>query len=164
MACQLPRRSRFFCAGQAGFTLIEMMTVTTIIAVGTALAIPTYTQWNAQYQLKQATTEVNSELSLSRMAAMNRNTTVTVALAVVGGRVTVTFTDGSGAQVIPPHTMLNLVTGVGGGPIQFNSLGLRVGGGAGNQIITLTNSQGLTYSIRVTPAGRVGWCPQPSCP
>ena len=140
------------------------MTVAAIITIGTAMAVPSYQQWIARYQLKQATTELNSELSLSRMAAMNRNTTVTVSLAVATGKVTATITDGTGAQVMPPATMQNQVTGVAGGPIVFNSLGLRVGGGAGNQTVTVTNNNGLTYSIRVTPAGKVNWCPQATCP
>ena len=140
------------------------MTVAAIITIGAALAVPSYQQWISRYQLKQATTEIHSELSLSRMAAMNRNTTVTAALAVVGGRVTATFTDGNGAQVMPPATMQNQVTLVAGGPVQFNSFGLRVGGGAVNQTVTITNSQGLTYSIAVTPAGKVSWCPKATCP
>lgn len=164
MVCLSPRRSKSSLRAQAGFTLVELMTVAAIITIGTALAVPSYQQWIARYQLKQATTEVNSELSLSRMAAMSRNTTVTVSLALLSGKVTATFTDGSGAQVMNPHTMGNRVTAVGGGPVVFNSLGLRVGGGVGNQAVTLTNNQGMTYSIRITPAGKVNWCPQAICP
>src|SRR6059036_1523052 len=160
MFCLSPRRSESGWRADAGFTLVELMTVAAIITIGTAMAVPSYQQWIARYQLKQATTEINSELSLSRMAAMNRNTTVTVSLAVASGKVTATITDGTGAQVMPPATMQNKVTGVSGGPIVFNSLGLRVGGGAGNQTVTITNNNGLTYSIRVTPAGKVNWCPQ----
>ena len=158
------KRSKSRWSAEAGFTLVELMTVAAIITIGTALAVPSYQQWIARYQVKQAATEINSELSLSRMAAMNRNTTVTVALSMVGGRVTATFTDGTGAQVIPPHVMMNQVTAVGGGPVVFNSLGLRVGGGAVNQTVTVTNNQNLTYSIRITPAGKVSWCPQATCP
>lgn len=158
------KRSKSRWSAEAGFTLMELMTVAAIITIGTALAVPSYQQWIARYQLKQAATEINSGLSLSRMAAMNRNTTVAVALAVVGGKVTATFTDGAGAQVMPPATMQHQVTGVAGGPVQFNSLGLRVGGGAGNQTVTVTNIQGLIYSVRITPAGKVNWCPQAACP
>jgi len=158
------KKSKSRWSAEAGFTLVELMTVAAVITIGTALAVPNYLQWIARYQLKQASTEISSDLSLSRMAAMNRNTNVIVALAVTGGRVTATFTDGAGAQVMPPATMPNRVTGVAGGPVVFNSLGLRVGGGAGNQTVTVTNSQNLTYSIRITPAGKMNWCPQAACP
>lgn len=156
--CASPR------APQAGYTIGELMVVTAIIAFAVAVAVPNYTRWNTTAQLKQAATELNSELNLARLSAMNRNRSVTVTLALVNNTVTATFIDGGGAQVMPPHTMLALVTGFTGGPITFSSLGVRVGGGAGNQIITLTNSQALTYSIAVTPAGKSTWCPQATCP
>ena len=140
------------------------MVIVGIIALGTALAVPNYVRWNATAQLKQATTEVQGELNLARLSAMNRNRSVTVTATIVNNRVTVTFIDGSGAQVMPPHTMLGLVTGVTGGPIVFSSLGVRVGGGAGNQLITMTNSQALTYSIAVTPTGKSTWCANATCP
>ena len=149
---------------QAGFTITELMVIVGIIALATALAVPNYSRWNTTSQLKQAATELQGELNLARLAAMNRNRSVTVTAAIVNGRVTATFIDGSGAQVMPPHTMLPLVNGVTGGPITFGSLGIRVGGGAGNQLITLTNTQALTYSIAVTPAGKSTWCPRATCP
>jgi prepilin-type N-terminal cleavage/methylation domain-containing protein len=149
---------------QAGFTILELMVVLGIIAFAVAIAFPNYVRWNSTSQLKQATTELHGELTLARLSAMNRNRQVNVAVAIVNGRVRATFIDGSGAQVMPPHTMLPLVTGVTGGPITFSSLGVRVGGGAGNQLITMTNNQALIYSIAVTPAGKSTWCPRATCP
>lgn len=141
-----------------------MMTVITIIGIGAALAVPSYTQWNARYQLRQAVTEINTQLALARLAAMNRNMAVTVTVSAVGGKVTVTTTDVSGAQVLPTQAMMVHVTNVAGGPVQFNSLGLRSGGGAGNQTLKVTNTQGLTYSIKITPGGKATWCASPTCP
>lgn len=140
------------------------MLVVVIISLVSWLALPGYLQWNARSQLKQAATELQGELNLARLAAMNRNRSVTVTAGIVNGRVQATFIDGNGVQVMPAHSMLTLVTGVTGGPVTFNSLGVRVGGGAGNQLITLTNTQGLTYSIAITPAGKSTWCLQATCP
>ena len=151
-------------APQAGFTIVELMVIVGIIAISTVIAVPNYIRWNSTAQLKQATTELQGELNLARLSAMNRNRSVTVTAAILNNRVTATFIDGSGAQVMPTHTMLALVTGVTGGPITFSSLGVRVGGGAGNQLITLTNNQALIYSIAVTPAGKSTWCPRATCP
>lgn len=147
---------------QDGFTLLEVVTVAAIIGIGAALAVPQFGRWNSDHQLQQAATEVQTQLTLARLAAMNRNRPVTVTFALVGGRVTISAVDSTGTQALPPATMLTHVTGVTGGPVQFNSLGLRAGGGGGNQAITVTNNVGTTYSVRVTPAGKSIWCPTPT--
>lgn len=157
---------------EAGVTLIELMAVVAIVALGTAFAVPNYIAWNTRNQLKQAVTELYGNLNLARMSAMNRNTTVTVQLAsgVVDpddGRpkVTATFTDAGGVTVIQPQRMKTEITAFGGAAVvQFSSRGLRVGGGVGNQTITLTNSKGLSYEIQVTAAGKARWCPASPCP
>ncbi|MGQ0810016.1 MAG: pilus assembly FimT family protein [Nitrospiraceae bacterium] len=155
--------------GQSGFTLVEVMVVTGIIAIGSMLAMPAYTQWNARYQLRQATTELVSNLTLARMAAMNRNTPVNVALAVIAcppatsncGHISVTSGALPAATIMPRE-----ITGFAGGPVQFSPLGLLVGGGA-NQLVALqaqTNTGLMTYSAVVTPAGKVNWCAKGTCP
>ena len=144
-----------------GFSLIEVMTVVVIIAIGVTLAVPNYTQWNSRYQLKEAATDVTSQLAFARIAAMNRNTLVNVSLATAGTNVTVSVNDSTGAAVLPSETLMTHVAGFTGGPVTFTSLGLRSGGGAGNQQLTLSNDLGLTYSIKITPSGKATWCAAP---
>jgi len=144
---------------ERGFTLPEVITVVVIIIVAAVLAIPSYMSWYARSQLKQALTELHSNLNVARMSAMNRNSTVTVTLAMVSGRVTASF-----GGVLPPQVMSSGVTGFAGGPVQFSSLGTRVGGGAANQTITLNNITGVTFEIQVTPAGKARWCTTSPCP
>lgn len=151
------------CASEAGATLIELSVVVAIVIIVTTLAVPAYQEWTARAELRQATTEVNGALALARVAAMNQNALTTVTVAVVGGRVQVTAV-GAGRTLHQPVPMGGAVTGFAGGPVQFSSLGLRVGGGVGNQLITLTNNRGVTYSVLVTPGGKVSWCPQAACP
>jgi prepilin-type N-terminal cleavage/methylation domain-containing protein len=76
---------------QCGFTLIEVMIAVAIVGILAMVAVPNYLQWNARYQLKQATTELAGSLNLARMAAMNRNLAVTATVALVSGRVNVDF-------------------------------------------------------------------------
>ncbi len=143
---------------QRGFTLIEVMIAVAIVGILAMVAVPNYLQWNARYQLKQATTELAGSLSLARMAAMNRNLAVTVTLALVSGRVNVGF-GGALAPIVLPQT----VVGFTGGPtIQFTQQGLS--GSAADVPLTLTSQQGTTYSMVVTPAGKVNWCAKMTCP
>jgi Tfp pilus assembly protein FimT len=164
--------------GEAGVTLPELMVVLGIIIVATTLALPNYVAWNAKTKLKQATTELHSNLNLARMLAMNRNTTVTVTLGLVGGKVTATATDPGSTSanclgdskrcLMPIQVMPTEVTAVsadiGGVPqtpilVRFTSLGLLTGVGTNNQTLTFTNSYGLTYQVQVTPGGKARWCP-----
>jgi len=147
-----------FIRHQKGFTLIEVMIAVAIVGILAMVAVPNYLQWNARYQLKQATTELAGSLSLARMAAMNRNLAVTATLALVSGRVNVDF-GGALAPIVLPQT----VVGFTGGPtIQFTQQGLS--GAAANVPVMLTSQQGTTYSVVVTPAGKVNWCAHATCP
>lgn len=74
-----------------GFTLIEMALVGAIVGITTMIAIPSFTQWKARYQMKQAATELAGNMNLARAAAMSRGTGITVTTAVTSGRATVTF-------------------------------------------------------------------------
>lgn len=143
---------------QRAFTLIEVMIAVAIVGILVMVAIPNYTQWNARYQLKQGTTELAGSLNLARMAAMNRNLAVTVTLALVSGKVNVDF-GGALAPILLPQSIIAFT---GGPTIQFTQQGLS--GTAASQTVTLVSQQGTTYSVVVTPAGKVNWCAKTTCP
>jgi len=142
-----------------GFTLVEVMTVSAVVSILTMVAVPAYQQWNSRYQLRQATEAVAGNLKLARMAAMSRGSNVVVTLAVVGGRGTV-----STGGVFPAVTLADGVTGLTATTVTFSQLGLRVGGGAGNQLVQLTSKSGTVYSVVVTPSGKINACKAASCP
>jgi type II secretion system protein H len=158
--CRLGRKPR-----EGGFTLIELMIVVAIIGLTSALAVPSYIDWHARYQLRQAATEIQNQLSMARISAMSRNSVVSVSLVLSGGKVQVSAGDASGASVIPLVQMMDSVTGLSPAPttVAFSPLGIRSGGGAGNLLISISNNRGLSYSVRVTPRGRVNWCPAATC-
>lgn len=143
---------------QRGFTLIEVMIAVSIVGILAMVAVPSYLQWNSRYQLKQGTTELAGSLNLARMAAMNRNLAVTATLGLVSGKVSVDF-GGALAPILLPQT---IVAFTGGPTIQFTQQGLS--GSAANQTLTLVSQQGTTYSVIVTPAGKVNWCAKITCP
>jgi len=146
---------------------LETLIVGAILGLATTIAIPSYMSWNARYQLRQAGTEIQNKLTLARMVAMNRNVVVNVNLSVVGGLVQITTVEAaSGATVFPSTQMMGQVTGLTPAPttVAFSPLGIRSGGGAGNQQIVLTNTRGQSYSLRVTPRGKADFCAAATCP
>ena len=151
---------------EGGFTLIEIMIVIAIIGLTSALAVPNYIEWNAKQQLRQAATEIQNQLSLARISAMSRNSVVNVSFVVSGGKVQFSAGDASGVSVIPATQMMSTVTGLNPAPtaVAFSPLGIRSGGGTGNQQIMISDNKGLSYSVRVTPRGKVSWCPAATCP
>jgi Tfp pilus assembly protein FimT len=141
------------------------MIVVGIIGIAVVIATPNYLEWNARYQLRQAATEIQSQLVLARLVAMNRNSPVSVTLAVSAGRVQFSAVDASLSQVIQPIQMMSSVTGLNPAPasVAFSPLGTRSGGGTANQLIVISNNWGLSYSVQITPRGKVKWCAAPMC-
>lgn len=155
-----------FVRAHNGFTLLEMMIVTAILGLTSAIAIPNYVEWHAKYQLRQAVTEIQTQLSIARISAMSRNSVVNVSLVLNGGKVQISAGDASGVSVIPATQMMSAVTGLNPAPttVAFSPLGTRSGGGPTNQQIMISNNRGLSYTVRVTPRGKVTWCPAAICP
>lgn len=146
------------CSSEAGFSLLELMIVVAIVGVAVMLALPDMLRSSAQSRLKQQAQELRTNMSMARMAAVNRNTTVTVSMAIVGGVVEASF-----GGILPVQRMHPEIKSFGGPTqIRFNSYGM-LAGVATNQTITLTNSQGVTQAVQVTPGGKVRWCQTATC-
>jgi prepilin-type N-terminal cleavage/methylation domain-containing protein len=165
-----------------GFTLIEIMIAVAILGIASAIAVPSYIQWIARSQLRQAASELQSNLVQSRMVAKNRNTAMTATFmkaadgtynATFGGGFAPIFfpssvTGGSliqfNPQILPLPPQIAIIDfaasapGTTLGTIQFNQQGLRVVGGVLNQAVTLQSADGTTYSVVVAPSGKVNWC------
>lgn len=147
---------------QGGFTLVELMIAVAIITVGAALALPGFMQWHARTQLRQVTSEIVSQLTMARMAAMSRNRSVDVTIQETSGVVNMSaMTSVASATVIPAKSFMTSVNGVAGGPVtvSFSSLGTRSSAGTGMQSFGICNSMGVQYSVQVALSGRVNWLP-----
>ena len=153
-----------------GFTLIELMVTVAILTVAVGLAVPEFLRWHVQSQLRQATTEIATQLMLARMAAMNRNRSVDVTVQSSGGAVHISaVAPASGAAVIKDASFPTRVTAVVGSPVtvSFSSLGMRTTGGTGTQTIGVCDTYRRQYSVSIIPSGKVNWSINPSgtaCP
>jgi prepilin-type N-terminal cleavage/methylation domain-containing protein len=161
---------QIFRARQAGFTLVELMIAVAILAIGVSLAIPDFLRWYTQSQLRQATSEIATQLILARMAGMNRNRAVDVTVQTSGGAVHISaVSSSSGVAVINDKSFPSRVTSIVGSPVtvSFSSLGLRTTGGTGVQSIGVCDTYGRQYSVTIIPAGKVNWSVNPGgtpCP
>lgn len=153
---------------EAGYTLTEMMIAVAVITIAVGLAVPHYSEWQAQSQLRQATSEVATQLTLARMAAMNRNRSVDVTMQNSGNTTHVSAVASSGASVLDEVLQSKGVSLVGSPiTVSFSSMGLRTSGGTGITTIGMCNSYRLQYSITIVPVGKVNWSTAPSattCP
>ena len=74
--------------GHGGVTLVELLVVLSIVAIGTTLAAPSFAQMMANYRVRSAAQAALDGLNFARTEALRRNTAVSFAL-----------TSGSGWQV-----------------------------------------------------------------
>lgn len=174
-------------AGEQGYSLLEIIVVVSMISAIAAMAIGSYRTAVPQSRLREATTELHSTFGLARILAMSNNATVTVKLSgasqsgspnitLTGSysnpiRVTLTRTIAGAESTIQSNPITGEIASLTVTPglndsgfkpwVRFNSMGMRVG--TGDQIITLTNTQGRIYSVNVSPGGKAKYCMAPSC-
>src|SRR5437868_13404677 len=98
---KIERHKTRLASSETGFTLIEMLIVVAIMGIAVLIALPNYLVWESRSELRQAVTEVQNQLLLARMAALSRNTPVTVAISIVNGAVLTTTTNAAtGVQML----------------------------------------------------------------
>ena len=150
--------------GERGFTLVEVMVACAIIGIATTLAVPNFIEWQTRNKLRQATSEVATQLTLARMVAMNQNRGVNVTVTNVGDSVNISGVTSSASVSVLNEVVASKGITVNGNPItvSFSSMGLRTSGGASITTIGICNAQKLQYSVTVIPAGKVNWSTTPS--
>lgn len=73
-------------SNKRGVTLLELLVVFAIIAIGALLAVPNMGPWIANYRLRTATRDITSTLRVAQMRAVSNNTSYQV--LIVGGSYT----------------------------------------------------------------------------
>lgn len=155
----LPRRARCARPGGAraarGFTLVELMTVVSILAVMLGVIAPSFGPILAAQQAKALTYDLTGDLMLARNEALKRNVTVSVARGGAG------WEQGWTVATLATNEMLSRRNGVSqavvmtGAPasIRFDPNG-RVSLPLGTVRITISGGQSYRC-VELDPSGRV---------
>jgi Tfp pilus assembly protein FimT len=148
-----------------------LMIAVGIIAIAAAIATPGYLRWLSKSQLRQAATEIATQMTLARMSGMNQNRSVDVTVQNTGGQIHISAVTSSGSTpgtlVIKDKAFTSGVLSVLVSPVtvSFSSLGLRTSGGTGLQTIGVCDRYKRQYAVTIIPSGKVNWSENAtSCP
>ena len=147
---------------QRGFTTTELMIVVAIMAVLTAIAVPSMRTMIQTQRVRTASFDLNAGLSLARSEAIKRNSTVTMTPGASGWVDGWTVTD-SGGNMVGKQDKWTQVAVAGPGTVSFNGMGRLVGPATQFQLSSdeLANDKWrcLKLDISGRPMSIVGGCP-----
>lgn len=138
---------------QRGVTLIELIIVIVIIAIGATLLTPGISSWIHHYRLRSATREIASVMRIAQMKAISNNLTYQVVFDPPNRSYILQYDTGGGivddgsAQFI--NNTLQMNTTLPGNIAMFRSDSTVTGGN-----VILTNSKGSQKTIRLA-GGRI---------
>lgn len=137
---------------QRGVTLIELIIVIVIIAIGATLLTPGITSWMHHYRLRNATRDIASTMRIAQMKAISNNLTYQIAFDPANNSYLLQYQDTGGAiinegdvQVLRNGVTFN--TTFAGNIALFRADSTVTGGN-----VSLTNTKGSQKNIRL--AGR----------
>jgi len=145
---------------QEGFTLIELLVTIALIAIIYAIAIPSYSRYSLNTNLKAAARNIQADFLDLRERAISENTKYQITFDQSGNNYTIQ----RGTEIGAPYTPIEVRTfsdfgsdieissvGFGGGipAINFEGRGIATAGK-----VILTNSRGSTATIAVSVSGR----------
>ena len=132
---------------QKGVTLIELITVMVVIAIGAALTTPNVGGWLTNYRLKSATRDVTSVLRLAQLRAVATNAPYQVLFDTNNGNYVLQCQNSGGiveggTQSLPTGVQFN--TTFAGNVAIFSPNSTATDGS-----ITLNNNKGSTKTVRL---------------
>lgn len=146
-------KSKIFMKNQKGITLIELIVVFIIIAIGAVLTVPSINAWVPNYRLRSATRDIVSAMRTAQMKAVANNMTYRVSFTspdsyVIQYQTTGGWVNDGEPQTLPPGIQFNTTFG---STINFLPNSTSTGGN-----IILTNQKGATKTIQILGAtGRI---------
>ncbi|MGW8326021.1 MAG: GspH/FimT family pseudopilin [Desulfobacterales bacterium] len=144
-----------------GFTLTEIFITLAILAIMTAIAIPSYIYWLPRHKLQTSARQIYDDLNLAKIQAVKDNTVAVITFTPANGTYFVFLDDSvsngsydAGETILRNNTTLeNAVNITAANPCGFNNRGLRTT--AQTQVVRLTNPTGIIMRIDVNTAGGI---------
>ena len=152
--------------------MVELMVVISIIAIMSAVAIPSLISWLPNYRLSSAARDVLSAIELARLTAVRENASVAVTFTPgnaayhlwvdngVGGGGANDFAQNGTERTLrdglmPPSIAMSSAVFGASSSFRFNGIGLplRTDGSPGGGVVVLTNSKGKTLTVTVSSGG-----------
>jgi len=164
---------------QAGFTIVELMTVAAIVAIGLAIAVPSYKYVTTSYRMSSEVNGLLGDLMYARAEAIKEGQGVTVCVSSNGATCTggawqngwIVFSNPGGGVNPAAGTILRVQAPFTGNPpdtfvassgitaVTYNREGFATtGAGFPNTIITLHNptaNVGYTRCLTISPQGLI---------
>jgi type IV fimbrial biogenesis protein FimT len=128
-------------SSQSGFTIVELMIVVLIVAILSALAVPSMQSLIRTQQVKTISFDIFASLTLARSEAIKRNTNVTMAPAGGGWGTgwTVTDTNGNVLRTQQYSSSNASVTLTGPANVVYNSSGRLTAGAVPAPFVLTSN-------------------------
>jgi prepilin-type N-terminal cleavage/methylation domain-containing protein len=134
-----------------GVTLVELVVVLAIIAIGAAFVAPNIGAWVPNYRLRSASRDITSALRTAQMKAISNNTPYHVSFNPGAGSFILQYQD-TGGNWINDGVAATLPKGVLISGISFpgNNAQFSPNSTSSTGSITLTNTKGSTKTITLT--------------
>ena len=132
-----------------GVTLIELIVVVAIIAIGAVLTTPNISGWLPNYRLRNATRDVASIMRFAQLKAVSNNISYRIVFDTVNDNYVIQYQDTGGGWVAEGDTQ-TLPTGVkfnttfAGNITTFSPNSTATDGN-----VTLNNNKGATRRVRL---------------
>jgi len=142
-------------SNKRGVTLLELVVVFAIIAIGAVLAVPNMGPWIANYRLRTATRDITSTLRVAQMRAVSNNVDYRVSFNAGAG--TYILQRNTGGLWVDEGTEKKLPTGVRIDPAPVNNpLTFSPNSSSNGGTITLKNTKQTQKTVTVLPStGRI---------
>jgi prepilin-type N-terminal cleavage/methylation domain-containing protein len=133
---------------QRGITLLELIIVMVIIAIGAVLTTPNISGWLPNYRLRSATRDVASIMRLAQLKAVSSNTSFRVSFNVLNDSYVLEYQTTGGAWVAEGGTQ-TLPTGVKVNTDFGNVATFSPNSTSTDGNITLNNTKGSTKRVHL---------------